>query len=79
MSLSETVLLKIKEEIATDPENRGYAGKTDLEIMNLLNNPYTVNVIIQELRPARINKILSGISQTPNIVDSTDVNEAKKL
>ena len=66
---------KIKEEIDSDPENRGYAGKTNEEIVELLNNPYfiTETTVQQIQKPPRIAIILSGIADLPNAISIEDV------
>jgi hypothetical protein len=75
--LSNLVKEKIKEEIINDPVGRGYAGKTDDEVMQLLNEPYEVDVVVIEQRPARINQILLGIADTPNVITADDVFDAQ--
>lgn len=79
MSLKNTVLEKIKDEIQNDPENRGYASKTDEEIKELLNNPYEVDVVIKEKKTARINIILLRIAETPNVVTLVDLTDAQNV
>ena len=77
MALRSQVLAIIKAEITNDPENRGYAGKTNAQIALLLNEPYTVDTIVKVQRAARINVILNQIADTANIVADTDVTDAK--
>jgi hypothetical protein len=78
--IPEKVYELIKEEITNDPEKRGYKGKTDTEIMVLLNENYTVDRIVTDLLPSRIHVILRGIADMPNVLsDSKDVTEAKKV
>jgi hypothetical protein len=40
--LSPTLLARLRAELLTDPEGRGYAGKTAQEQADLLNAPWTV-------------------------------------
>jgi hypothetical protein len=77
MSIQDEIYKKIKEEIANDPFNVGYAGKTDAEIQQLLNNPVPRQKVIDYFDQAPMNRILSGIKDAPNIVSSTDVTAAK--
>lgn len=79
MDLTEKIRQLIRLEIDEDPFNVGYAGKTDEEIMNLLNNPQEVQVMKTEIRQSPINRILNGIPATPNAVSENDVVEAKKI
>lgn len=78
MALKDEILLKIKEEITNDPFNVGYAGKTDAEIQDLLNNPVYKQRIVVDSETAPIARILSGIANLPNIIDVQDVIDAKK-
>lgn len=73
----DELMRRIKAELNTDPTGRGYAGKTDAEITAMLNEPYEVEVVRTELRPARINQILLGVANTPNVIKTADVTEAK--
>uniref|UniRef100_A0A6M3J0D9 Uncharacterized protein n=1 Tax=viral metagenome TaxID=1070528 RepID=A0A6M3J0D9_9ZZZZ len=70
---------EIKKEIQNDPEGRGYKDKTDAQIKDLLNEPYTTDRVVQDFHPARIHEILIGVAETPNIVAVTDVTTAKKV
>jgi hypothetical protein len=79
MTLQERILALIKEEIAKDPENRGYAGKTDLEITTLLNSPYYVQTITETLKTSRISSILAGVPNTENVVAEKDVLDSKTV
>lgn len=76
MALNQIILDAIKKEINLDPNKIGYAGKTEVEIQNLLNNPVprTTSILSEEQAP--INRILSGIA-APNIVDVKDVTDAQ--
>jgi hypothetical protein len=74
----EELLLRIKKEISDDPMNVGYAGKTDAEIMVLINSPQVVSRVVETTLPSPINRILSGLSEAPNIVQTKDVTDAKK-
>ncbi len=69
----------IKKEIDEDPEKIGYAGKTNAEIVNLLNNPQKKTKIVEYEIPARIYAILIGIANTSNVVAEKDVIAAKAL
>ena len=77
MTLTERILAIIKDEIAKDPEGRGYAGKTDAEIMTLLNEPYTVQTVVDTVKTARISAILAGVPNTENVVAEKDVLDSK--
>lgn len=66
----------IKNEIQTDPMGRGYNGKTDAQIADLLNTAFTVvrmvpdglggNVAVNDAYPPRLCTILAGIPYAPN-------------
>lgn len=77
MSLQDEIYKRIKEEISLDPDRVGYSGKTDDEIMVLLNSPIAKEVVIIQYHPAPINKILSGLAKAPNIVEKQDVVNSK--
>jgi hypothetical protein len=78
MSLQDEINKRIKEEITTDPEKLGYAGKTDEEIMKLLNDPIQVTTTTISFSPSPMNRILAGLASAPNaIVDKTEVTTAK--
>jgi hypothetical protein len=72
MGLRETIAAAVMAELETDPEGRGYAGKTQEEQLELLNESYTVQVITEEVRPARINQILIGVAGAPNQISAED-------
>ena len=77
MGLKETIWKKIKDEIVNDPMEVGYAGKTDAEIAYLLNNSVQRYRTVLDDYPCPINRILSGIEGTPNMIDENDVKQAK--
>ena len=70
---------EIKKEIQNDPEGRGYKDKTDAQIKDLLNEPYTTDRVVQDFHPARIHEILTGIANTPNVIEDIDIITAKKV
>lgn len=78
MSLQDEIYAKIKEEISNDPFNIGYAGKSDKEIQELLNNPVVKDRVVQDVTQSPMNRILSGLSSAPNIVSEQDVTDSKK-
>lgn len=78
MAVQDTIIQKIKEELANDPNSMGYAGKTDQEITDLLNNPVYKQRIVIDTETAPIARILSGVANAPNIVALQDVVDAKK-
>ena len=49
--LEKKALTLIKIELTTDPEKRGYAGKTAEEIVPLINDPYTVKGMGKQNHP----------------------------
>ena len=79
MGIMDIIAQKIKEEIVKDPENVGYAGKTDDEITIMLNSPVKRVVITEVQEQPPINRILSGIPETPNVVEAKDVIAAKAI
>ena len=78
MAIKDDVLKKIKDEITLDPYGIGYAGKTDEEIVVLLNSPVQKQVVITEVYPSPMNRIMSGIEEVENIVTLEEVKDAKK-
>ena len=68
MALKDIILKKIKEEIQLDPEGVGYTGKTNAEILQLLNNSVRKNRIVEDAYPAPINRILTAMADTPNAI-----------
>ena len=78
MALKDEIYKCIKEEIVKDPEGVGYAGKTVAEILQLLNNPVKKQRIVEDTFPAPINRILTGLPDTPNIITLQDVVDAQK-
>lgn len=79
MKLTDEIMQRIKDEMSDDPTGRGYDGKTDFEIMSCLNEPYEVEVIVKETRPARIHEILIGIASTSNVIKLEDVASVKAM
>ena len=82
MNLSDIhkeVLGRIKEEIGKDPNNVKYAGKSNAEIVNLLNNPQIVSRVVDDVYTSPINRILSGVPFVANTVTLKDVIDAKAL
>ncbi|GEM_PF-4687337 len=79
MKLVDEIMQRIKDEVSDDPAGRGYDGKTDSEIMSLLNEPYEVELIVKEIRPARIHEILIGIASSPNVIKVEDVVSVKAM
>ena len=77
MALKDTIIAKIKEELTTDPNNVGYSGKTNSEILDLLNNPVYKQRIVQDQETAPIARILVGLADAPNICSLQDVIDAK--
>lgn len=77
MSIQDIIYAKIKEEITTDPQGVGYAGKSDDEIMTLLNEPIRKQISVEKITQAPLSRILSGIGGTKNVVDKNDVVGAK--
>lgn len=69
----------MKIEIETDPDGVGYAGKTDEEISVLLNEPVRKQRIVEDVSPAPINRILSGLAEAPNYVSKEEVSSAKVI
>ena len=80
MNIQDEILKRIKDEITLDPRNMGYAGKTDDEIQNILNNPYSILIVssAETLFPCPMNQILTGIESAPNaVVDKKLITDSK--
>src|SRR5262245_63950254 len=69
MAVSNEALRKIKAEILNDPQNIGYAGKTDQQVADLLNAPQIVSLNQQITMPCPLNRVLSGVAGQPNLCD----------
>lgn len=65
MAVNSLFMVKLAEELLTDPTKRGYKDKTPEEIVELLNNPYKVRRTIYDEYPARVNAISIGIENAP--------------
>ena len=78
MATKDEILKKIKDEITLDPYGIGYAGKTDDEIVLLLNSSVQKQVVITEVYPSPMNRIMSGVEAEENIVTLEEVKDAKK-
>lgn len=79
MALKDEILLKIKEEITNDPFGVGYTGKTNQELLDLLNNPVYRQRIVIDSETAPIARLLAGIADIPNIVSLQDIIDVKKI
>lgn len=71
------MLLRIRQEIEQDPDGVGYAGKTDAEIVRLLNSHRIIQVVTEETRPSPINRILSGMANSDNAITIVELTQAK--
>lgn len=70
----------IKNEITNDPQEIGYAGKTDAEIVTLLNTPQKVVTVTESFLPPPISRILSGMGGgMPNQVTLNEVEVVKAV
>lgn len=74
----EDISQKIKEEITQDLEGLGYAGKTNAEVMDLLNEPYKKSRIVVEEYPPRILSVLMGLTTGSFKVNRKDMTNIKK-
>lgn len=79
MSVTDEILMRIKLEITNDPEGVGYAGKTDDEIMVLLNSPQIKQRVVDETLPSPMNRILNGLAKAPNVIESKDIAAAQTV
>jgi len=77
MSYSDEFFKRLKIEIETDPEKRGYAGKTDKEVCDLLNGGYTITKTIEDPQGPRVYAVISGIPYTQNVIKESEVSMAK--
>lgn len=65
----------IKKEIEEDPMNLGYKGKSEKEIMELMNNPWFLYTPVQQ--SPRIATIIDQIPFAPNSIYQKDIADAK--
>ena len=79
MSLQDEIYKRIKDEIEKDPQNIGYAGKTDDEIKILLNTSVVRQKIVEEVLQSPMNRIMAGLAHVANVITTTEVTDAKKV
>lgn len=77
MGVTLEMLKKIKAEIVNDPDNIGYAGKTNAEIATLLSSSRFISRTVIDAHPSPLNKILRGVADGVNIISDTEVAQAK--
>ncbi len=78
MRLNDEMLKKIKEEITNDPQKIGYiTAKNDEEVATLLSNGGFTERIVQDAYPSPLSRILTNMANSPNIITSTEVTQAK--
>ena len=76
MTLRDTILQKIKEEIQSDPNNVGYDAMTALQKLQAINNHVERQVVTVQYDTPPISRILSGLADTPNVVSLADLTAA---
>ena len=79
MSIQDEIYKKIKEEITKDPREIGYKGKTDDEIMNLLNTNPTITRTVIDIDVTPMSRIMQGIATAPNVISECEVTKAQKV
>ena len=77
MSLQDIINQLIQDEIKNDPQGIGYEGKTDDEVMKLLNSGVQRSSTNYYTEQTPISRILNGVGNAPNIIEVTDVSSAK--
>jgi hypothetical protein len=77
MNIQDELNARIKAEIANDPYKRGYAGKTEDEIVKLMNEPFYVEKVVQEYNMPRITEIINAIPSAANTVAKADIVSAQ--
>ena len=77
MSLQDEIYKRIKLEIQNDPQGLGYAGKTDDEIQVILNSAVVKDRVVQDVSPSPMNRIMSGLAGTENVVSVLEITDAK--
>ena len=75
--ITDEILKKIKEEIAADPQELGYLGKTDDEVAKLLSDTVYKSRVVIDASPSPLNRILDNIKDSPNVVTKEDVSASK--
>lgn len=66
----------LKAELLNDPQSRGYLGKTNQAVANLLNAPYQTQVITYIDNICRTSVVFNGVAAAPNSVTAGDVADA---
>ena len=79
MSIQDTIYQRIKEEITLDPQNVGYAGKTDEEILSLLRSQVVKQEVVERVYPQPLLRIIDAIAYGPNDLTIEDITNAKKV
>jgi hypothetical protein len=81
MGIQEKLDKAIKDEIGNDPEGRGYTGKTDAEIKQLLTEQYTIETKSFETKEPRIRviyrKLIEDESKGLDTIEASDISRAK--
>ena len=66
--VADVCVALLTDELRNDPEGRGYAGKTDEEAAQLVNDPYSVTVdVIERPDPARPGETILVPIQAPRL------------
>ena len=73
MGMVEDLCQRIKEEIEKDPMKRGYAGKSEVEIAALMNEPFTTEEVVTIQHEPRVMTIVNALPGAANIIADTDV------
>lgn len=75
MGMIEDLCQRIKEEIENDPMKRGYAGKSEEEIVALMNAPFTTIETVEVQHEPRVMTVVNAIPYAQNTIKKEDVKE----
>jgi len=73
MTLKDTILQKIKEELQTDPTNVGYTSMTLMQKLQAINTHVERQVTTMQYDIPPISRILSGLANASNSVELADI------
>jgi hypothetical protein len=76
MSITLEMLKKIQDEINNNPD---YAGKTDAEIVSILNKPKIGTKVVETYEEPPITRLFNAVATAPNVITETDIKNARVI
>lgn len=78
-NMADSMTWAIEQEIETDPEGRGYKGKTREEQMALIEKPFEKEIIENKVIGSKVSMLFHQIAYAPNVIEVVDIEMAKKI